>query len=155
MTKGQAADSLTLARPVAANVIIAREVEVRAQEIIHRGGKRSHADPAGARCLWCARQDLPVHGFDQIHAYRAYGLIEALAPDPTWLDAVAWITGYSGIRHSSGITLHDLMPAGRRSDDARVFFSWYGADFATDPAAYVEGPRWALHRQKHTSTSNE
>ena len=79
-------------------------------------------------------------GFDQIHAYRDYGLIEALAPDPTRLDALAWITGYSGIRHSPGITLHDLMPAGRRSDDARMSFSWYGANFATYPAAYVEGP---------------
>jgi hypothetical protein len=78
-------------------------------------------------------------GFDQIHAYHDYGLIEALAPDPTRLDALTWITRYMLVcvirrRHSP------RMAAGRRGDDARMFFSWYGADFSTDPAVYAEGP---------------
>jgi hypothetical protein len=33
----------------------------------------------------------------------------------------------------AGIPLYDLMQAGRRGDDPRMFFSWYGADFTTDP----------------------
>jgi hypothetical protein len=73
-------------------------------------------------------------GFDEIHAYRSHDLFEALAPDPTRHDALTWITSYAGIRHAPGIPLYDLMQAGRRGDDPRMFFSWYGADFTTDIA---------------------
>jgi hypothetical protein len=71
-------------------------------------------------------------GFDEIHAYRSHDLFEALAPDPTRRDALTWITSYAGIRHAPGIPLYDLMQAGRRGDDPRMFFSWYGADFTSD-----------------------
>jgi hypothetical protein len=138
--EGQAADDLALARKlVAANPIIAREVEVRAKEIIRRDG-------AGRMQILPARDVAGAHGktylfigFDEIHGYRDYGLIEALAPDPTRLDALTWITSYAGIRHSPGVPLYDLLQAGRRGDDARMYFSWYGADFTTDPELAAEG----------------
>src|SRR5215469_6536067 len=73
-------------------------------------------------------------GFDEIHGYRNHGLFEALAPDPTRRGALTWITSYAGIRHAPGIPLYDLMRAGRRGEDPRMYFSWYGAGFTTDPA---------------------
>jgi hypothetical protein len=132
--EGQAADDLDLAKKlVTANPIIAREVEVRAKEIIRKDG-------AGKTQILPAKDVAGAHGktyllvsFDEIHAYRSHDLFEALAPDPTRLDALTWITSYAGIRHAPGIPLYDLMQAGRRGDDQRMFFSWYGADFTTDP----------------------
>jgi hypothetical protein len=67
-------------------------------------------------------------------AGRSHDLFEALAPDPTRRDALTWITSYAGIRHAPGVPLYDLMQAGKRGDDPRMFFSWYGGDFTTDPA---------------------
>jgi hypothetical protein len=72
-------------------------------------------------------------GFDEIHGYRDHGLFEALAPDPTRRDALVWITSYAGIRHAVGVPLFDLMKAGQAGDDPRMYFSWYGGDFTTDP----------------------
>jgi hypothetical protein len=132
--EGQAADDLDLAKKlVTANPIIAREVEPRAKEIIRRDG-------AGRMQILPARDIAGAHGktylfigFDEIHAYRSHDLFEALAPDPTRHDALTWITSYAGIRHAPGIPLYDLMQAGRCGNDPRMFFSWYGADFTTNP----------------------
>ena len=55
-------------------------------------------------------------------------------------DALTWITSYAGIRHAPGIPLYDYMQAGKRGDDPRMFFSWYGGDFTTDPAFADKSP---------------
>jgi hypothetical protein len=132
--EGQANDDLDLAKKlIAANPIIAREVEPRAKEIIRRDG-------SGKMQILPAKDVAGAHGktylfigFDEIHGYRNHDLFEALAPDPTRRDALTWITSYAGVRHAPGIPLYDLMQAGRRGDDPRMYFSWYGADFTTDP----------------------
>ena len=49
-------------------------------------------------------------------------------------DTLIWVTSYAGIRHAPGIPLFDFMNAGKRGDDPRMYFSWYGGDFTTDPA---------------------
>jgi hypothetical protein len=139
--EGQAADDLDLAKKlVTANPIVAREVDQRAKEIIRRDG-------CGRMQILPARDIAGAHGktyllvgFDEIHAYRSHDLFEALAPDPTRLDALTWITSYAGIRHAVGIPLYDLMQAGRRGDDPRMYFSWYGADFTMDPAFEEAAP---------------
>jgi hypothetical protein len=59
-------------------------------------------------------------GFDEIHAYRNHDLFEALAPDPSRLDALIWITSYAGLRHAPGIPLYDFMRAGKARDDLRM-----------------------------------
>src|SRR3984893_12388515 len=132
--EGQAADDLDLAKKlVTANPLVAREVEPRAKEIIRRDG-------AGRMQILPARDIAGSHGktylfigFDEIHAYRSHDLFEALAPDPTRHDALTWITSYAGIRHAPGIPLYDLQQAGRCGNDPAMYFSWYGADFTTDP----------------------
>jgi hypothetical protein len=134
--EAQANDDLSLVKKlIACNPFIAGAVEVRAKEIIRRDG-------AGALQILPARDAVGAHGktfifagFDEIHGYRTHDLFEALAPDPTRRDVMVWITSYAGIRHAPGIPLYDLMQAGKRGEDRRMFFSWYGGDFTTDAAA--------------------
>jgi len=132
----QAGDDLSLAKKlIACNPVLKRELDPPLRnEIRRRDGRGTMAilpagDVAGAHGKTYA-----FCGFDEIHAYRDHGLFEALAPDPTRLDALTWITSYAGIRHAPGIPLYDFLLAGKRGDDPRMFFSWYGADFTTDPA---------------------
>jgi len=70
---------------------------------------------------------------DEIHAWRDWDLLEALAPDPTRDDCQQWITSYASLIHKPGAPLHDLMEQGRSGKDPRFLFSWYAADFCTDP----------------------
>jgi hypothetical protein len=133
--EGQAADDLTLAKKlIAANPILDREVVVKEKQVIRR-------DARGALQILPAGDVAGAHGktylfigFDEIHGYRNHDLFEALAPDPTRPDVLTWVTSYAGIRHAPGIPLYDFMQAGKRGDDPRMLFSWYGGDFGTDPA---------------------
>jgi hypothetical protein len=43
-----------------------------------------------------------------------------------------WITSYASIYHKPGVPLFDMFKAGKEGQDARMFFSWYAADFCTD-----------------------
>ena len=72
-------------------------------------------------------------GFDEIHGYKTWDIIEALQPDPTRPDALQWITSYASIFHRPGVSLFDLMATGKRGADPRMLFSWYAADYVTDP----------------------
>jgi len=129
----QAGDDLALMKKlIACNPMLNDEVRVLTKEIVRR-------DDMGVLQILPARDVAGAHGktyifagFDEIHSYRSHDLFEALAPDPTRHDALIWITSYAGIRHAPGIPLYDLMQAGKRGDDPRMFFSWYGGDFTTD-----------------------
>ena len=132
----QAGDDLALTKKlIATNAPLAGAVKVYEKEIARKDG-------AGVLKILPARDAAGAHGktfifcgFDEIHGYRNHDLFEALAPDPTRPDALVWITSYAGIRHAPGIPLYDLMQAGKRGDDHRMYFSWYGGDFTTDTAA--------------------
>jgi phage terminase large subunit-like protein len=131
--EGQANDDLTLAKKlIAVNPVIAQEVTIGAKSIARKDGRgtlqilpaRDIAGQHGKTYIFC--------GFDEIHAYKSHDLFEALAMDPTRPDAMMWITSYVGIRHAPGIPLYDFMAAGKRCDDARMYFSWYAGDYTTD-----------------------
>jgi len=70
---------------------------------------------------------------DEIHGWRTWDLLEALALDPTRADAQQWITSYASLFHKPGVPLHDLVAIGKAKSDPRMVFSWYAADFTTDP----------------------
>src|SRR4029453_13107605 len=61
-------------------------------------------------------------------------LLEAMQLDPTRTDALMWVTSYASIYHRPGVPLFDLLATGKRGADPRMFFSWYAADYVTDPA---------------------
>jgi hypothetical protein len=132
--EGQASDDLSLLKKlILCNPVLNDEVKVYQKGIARRDGR-------GVLQILPARDVAGSHGktylavgYDEIHSYRSHDLFEALAPDPTRHDVLTWITGYAGIRHAPGIPLYDLMQAGKRGDDRRMYFSWYGGDFSTDP----------------------
>ena len=131
--EGQAADDLALVKKLfEANPTLARRVNVLTKEITRKDGK-------GALRILPARDIAGAHGktfiflgFDEIHAYRSHDLFEALAPDPTRPDVLIWVTSYAGIRHAPGVPLFDFMQTGKRGDDPKMYFSWYGGDYSTD-----------------------
>lgn len=131
----QAGDDLTLAKKLfAANPMLDREVAVKQKEIERRDGR-------GSLVILPARDVLGLHGktflfigYDEIHGYRNYDVMEALTLDPTRLDALEWITSYDTIFNTPGAPLFDLKQQGKRGDDPRMHFTWYSADYTTDPA---------------------
>ena len=132
--EGQAGDDLKLAKKIiAANPLLSREVIVKQKEI-------ERADANGTLMILPAGDAVGSHGktylfvgYDEIHGYRNWDIFEALAPDPTRLDALTWITSYASIYNTAGAPLYDLMHQGKRGEDPRLLFSWYGADYGTDP----------------------
>jgi phage terminase large subunit-like protein len=131
----QAADDLELARKlVSSNPLLSSAVYIK-QKMIERRDYRGFLEilPAGdvvgthgKTYLFC--------GFDEIHGYKDWGLLESLQLDPTRSDALMYITSYASIYHRPGIPLFDLFAAGKRGDDPRMYFSWYAADYVTDSA---------------------
>lgn len=132
--EGQAGDDLSLAKKIiAVNPDLKAEVQILAKEIRRRDGRGTmRILPAGNAVGQHGKTSLFV-GFDEIHGYRDWDLLEALQPDPSRPDAICWITSYDSIWDSDGCPLHDLKEMGRRGDDPRMLFSWYSADFTTDP----------------------
>jgi hypothetical protein len=131
----QAADDLSLIKKlIAINPILDREVKVFAKEICR-------LDDRGTLKILPARDAIGAHGktflflgFDEIHGYRDYALLEALSPDPTRREVLTWITSYASIRHGKGIPLHDMLESAKVGADPRLFFQWYSADYTTDRA---------------------
>src|SRR5918996_32162 len=134
--ESQAADDLRLAKKIiAVNPLLSREVVVKQKEIERLDGKGVlQILPAGDVKGSHGKTYLFV-GYDEIHGYRNWDLFEALAPDPSRLDCLTWITSYASIYNSLGVPLYDLMQQGKRGEDPRMLFSWYAADYCTDPAA--------------------
>jgi len=132
--EGQAGDDLKLLKKViAVNPLLDREVIVKQKEI-------ERVDAKGTLKILPAQDAIGAHGktylfvgFDEIHGYRNWDIFEALAPDPTRLDALTWITSYASIYNSPGNPLFDLMAQGKRGEDPRMFFSWYSSEYCTDP----------------------
>jgi hypothetical protein len=119
---------------VAANPDLAAEVATLSNEVRLRDGSASlkilpAKDVAGSH-----GKTFAFVGFDEIHAYKDWSLIEALSPDPTRTDSLTWITSYASIYARAGAPLFDLMNIGKAGRDPRMLFSWYSGDYTTDLA---------------------
>jgi len=133
--QGQANDDLDLLKKIIrSNPILRREVVIKETEIVRKDGR-------GSFLILPARDVVGLHGktfafigYDEIHGYKNYDVLEALAGDPT-RDLLEWITSYASIYNRPGVPLYDMVHAGKRGDDPRMLFSWYAGDFTTDPAA--------------------
>jgi hypothetical protein len=130
----QAGDDLGLAKKlIAASPVLAAHLTIR-QKTIERNDGRGFlmvlpaGDVAGSH-----GKTARFIGWDEIHGYKAWDILEALQPDPTRLDAIQWITSYASLFHRPGVPLYDLMATGRAGTDPRMLFSWYAADYCTDP----------------------
>src|SRR5262249_12039663 len=130
----QAGDDLALVKKlITANKLLQDEVVVKAK-VVERLDGRGFLEivPAGD-VVGSHGRTFRFVGFDEIHGYRSWDILEALQFGPTRTDSLQWITSYASIYHRPGVPLHDLMVAGRAGRDPRMFFSWYGADYCSDP----------------------
>ena len=129
----QAADDLNLAsKIVRANKSLRVALVENKRQLVRR-------DRGGALTILPAGDAVGSHGktycflgLDEIHGYRNYDVLEALAPDPTRTDVLTWITSYASL-YGAGTPLHDLIKVGKRGADPNMYFSWYSADHCTDP----------------------
>lgn len=130
----QAADDLTLAKKlIAVNPLLAERLTVKKNVIERRDGRGFLAILAAGDIVGSHGKTYDAAGFDEIHGYRTWDILEALQPDPSRPEALIWITSYASIYHRPGVPLYDLCAQGRAGLDPRMLFSWYAADFCTDP----------------------
>ena len=132
--EGQAGDDLSLAKKlIAVNAALGKVLVVR-KKIIHRRDGHGFLEILPAQDVAGAHgKTYRFVGFDEIHEYRTWDLLESLQPDPTRPDPQMWITSYASIYHRPGIPLFDLCQVGRAGTDPKLLFSWYAADYTTDP----------------------
>jgi hypothetical protein len=132
--EGQAGDDLSLAKKlVAANKRLGKLLLVQKRVIRRR-------DDCGFLEILPAQDVVGQHGktarfigWDEIHGYKSWDILEALQPDPTRLDAQQWITSYASLFHKPGVPLFDMLAGAKTGRDPRMLLSWYAADWTTDP----------------------
>jgi hypothetical protein len=130
----QAADGLDLAKKlIRVNPMLDHALVIKKNIIERRDG-------GGYIEILPGRDAIGAHGrsyrrlrIDEIHGQRNWDLLEALAPDPHRPDAQIHITSYASLHHKPGAPLFDLLKLGKAGTDPRMLFSWYAADFTTDP----------------------
>ena len=129
----QAADDLSLVKKlIAANPVLDKACEIRVREIVRRDdGARLRILPAGD-AAGLHGKTYAFLGYDELHTATSYNVLEALAADPTRRDALTWMTSYASIFHRKGVPLYDFMELGKAGSPG-LYFSWYGADYSTDP----------------------
>jgi hypothetical protein len=128
----QAGDDLDLAKKlIRANPVLDEALVVRSKEIERRDGR-------GGLVILPARDVAGAHGktaafigYDEVHEYRDYALLEALSPDPTRRDVLTWITTYDSLFHTPGRPLWDMFMRGKKGNDSRMLFDWHSGTFCT------------------------
>lgn len=131
--QAQASDDLALLKKlIAANGFLGDWLKVKKNIIERRDGGGfievlPAQDVAGSH-----GKTYRLCGFDEIHGYRTWDLLEAMQFDPTRAESQMWITSYASLFHKPGVPLYDLCAMGRAGSDPRLLFSWYAADYTTD-----------------------
>jgi hypothetical protein len=129
----QSSDDLSLIRRIVeVNPELRREFEILQKELRLRDGS------GGIRVLSAGvpgkhGKTYTFAGFDEIHDFRNWDLLEALLMDPSRPASLQWITSYDTIYNAPGVPLFDLKQIGKSGDDPRMLVSWYSADWCTDP----------------------
>lgn len=131
----QADDDLDLAKLIVrANPRLEALLRIRVNVIERRDGEGFIEVLPAKDALGAHGKTFRFLGVDEVHGYRSWDLLEALAPDPTRRDTQTWITSYASVHHKPGAPLFDLLQQARAGQDPRLLFSWYAADVCTDPA---------------------
>src|SRR5262249_42856640 len=109
--EGQARDDLTLAKKIVAASprTLGPKLDVQKNIIKRVAGQGDleilpAGDSAGAH-----GKTARFIGFDEIHGYKTWDILEALQMDPTRPDSQTWITSYASLYHRPGVPLFDLM----------------------------------------------
>ena len=132
--EGQAGDDLELAKKlVEYNPELRSEFDVLAKELRLKDGSGGIRILPAGDAAGLHGKTYAFLGFDEIHAYRDWSIMEASQPDPTRPDALMWVTSYDTIYNTPGVPLCDLKTIGFAGTDPRMLFSWYSGDKCTDP----------------------
>ncbi|WP_375791096.1 hypothetical protein ACE102_03140 [Bradyrhizobium sp. vgs-9] len=135
--KDQADQDLDLAKKLVAVNGLADPVDgeliILADEIRRRDGKGTMRIIPAQNAIGQHGKTAIFIGYDEIHGYANWDLMEALQPDPTRGDVLQWVTSYDSLLDFAGAPLHDLKKIGMAGTDPRMLFSWYSADYCTDP----------------------
>lgn len=132
--KDQAGDDLTLAKKIIrANPFLDAWMTLKRNSIERNDGNGFIEVLPAQDAVGSHGKTFRLVAFDEIHGYRNWDLLEALAPDPSRRDAQQWLTTYASIFHKPGVPLFDLLKLARGGADPRLLFSWYAGDFTTDP----------------------
>jgi hypothetical protein len=91
------------------------------------------ARPGDAALTWSCRDRTRASGLRP-------STLRDVARGKDRLDAQQWITSYASLFHRPGVPLFDLITQGKAGTDARMLFSWYAADFTTDPDFADQAP---------------
>ena len=139
--KDQARDDLVLLEKIVrANPLLGDRLRVK-KNVIERKDGRGFVEVLPAQDIAGSHgKTFRLVVFDEIHGYRTWDLFEALAFDPTRPEAQWWITSYASLFHKPGVPLYDLCAMGRAGTDPRMLFSWYAADYTSDPALAAASP---------------
>jgi phage terminase large subunit-like protein len=130
----QSADDLTLAKKlIKVNSLLDEWVRVKKNVIERRDGEGFIEILPAQDAVGAHGKTYRLLGIDEIHGYRNWDLLEALAPDPTRRDTQTWITSYATLFHRPGVPLFDLLKQAKAGTDPSLLLSWYAADFCTDP----------------------
>jgi hypothetical protein len=131
----QAGDDLDLAKKIVRINGLADddgELEILEKEIRRRDGKGSMQIIPARNATGQHGKSACFIGYDEIHGFRDWALMEALQPDPT-RECLQWVTSYDTVHDTPGVPLYDLKAIGIAGSDERMLFSWYSADLCTDP----------------------
>lgn len=132
---GQAGDDLELAKKlIRVNTVLQDWVTIRKNIIERRDGDGFIEVLPGQDTVGSHGKTYRLKADDEIHGLRNWDILEALAPDPTRPDCQQWIASYATLLHRPGVPLFDMMKIGKAGTDPRMLFSWYAADYCTDPA---------------------
>jgi hypothetical protein len=149
--EGQADDDLALAKKlIAANPLLQEWLSIKQKVIERRDGRGFLMVLPGQFAVGEHGKTYRFAGFDEIHGQKTWALLEALQHDPTRRDAQMWITSYASLYHRPGTPLFDLMAQGKAGTDPRMFFSWYGADYTTDPDYSATDPETRANPSRGT-----
>ncbi len=121
----QARDNLSLAKKlVKANEVLCDALTLK-RDCIERKDGRGFLEILPAQDIVRTRgKSFRFCGYDEIHGYRNWDILEAMQPDPHRPDAQVWITSYASLLHRPGVPLFDLCQAGWAGRDPRMLFSF-------------------------------
>lgn len=132
--EGQAADNLSLAKKlIEANPALKKVFTVKEKAIIRRDGRGFLKILPAQDVKGSHGKTYSFCGFDEIHGYKDWDLLEAMQHDPTRPDALMWIASYATLYHRPGAPMYDLTLIGRAGTDPRMRYECYAADYCTDP----------------------
>jgi hypothetical protein len=94
----QAADDLSLAKKlIRVNPDLAAEIETLSNELRLRDGTATLKILPAKDTVGAHGKSAAFIGYDEIHGYKDWSLLEALQPDPTRPDVLQWVTSYASL----------------------------------------------------------